>query len=187
MRFLILAALALVSNVANAQTVLPLQVTPVTLATTTDATQVGYLIVELPAVEVPVDMRLGESYIEFYLNVSSARNADTPTNDLVTLEIYAYRGTTKGKLDISRLGASSMKRTVRVGTGRPVRIYVTDFLAKTILEPTVDRRLIVGAISGDRTGRFDAQSLPDNAQAKASLTVYFSRIEDTSAGQSSAN
>lgn len=181
------AAVMMIPSVVSAQTVLPLQVTPVSLATTTDATQVGYLIVELPVVEVPQDMRLGEAHIEFYMNVSTTRNAESPTNDLVTLEIYPYRGTTKGKLDVSSLGASSMKRTVRVGNGRPVRVYVTDFLAKAIADPTTERTLIVGAVSGKRSGRFDSLSLPGGSEAKAALTVIFSGIENTAAGQARAN
>ena len=178
---ILVAAAMMISHVAGAQTVMPLQVTAVSLATTTDATQVGYLIVELPVVDVPEDTRLGESYIEFYMNVSTTRNSDSPTHDLVTLEIYPYHGTTKGKLDVSSLGVSSMKRTVRVGNGRPVRVYVTDFLAKTIADPMAGRTLIVGAVAGKRSGRFDAQPLPGSSQSKATLTVQFSPIEDTTA------
>jgi len=181
------AAVMMISSVVGAQTVVPLQVTPVSLATTTDATQVGYLLVELPVIEVPQDMRLGESYIEFYMNVSTTREAESPTSDLVTLEIYPYRGTTKGKLDVSSLGTSSMKRTVRVGNSRPVRIYVTDLLAKAIADPAAGRTLIVGAVSGKRSGRFDSQPLPGGSEAKAALTVNFSPIENAAAGQARAN
>jgi hypothetical protein len=167
-------------SVGRAQTAIPLQLTTISLATTTDATQVGYLLIDMPKVEVPRDMRLDESYIEFFMDVSTTRNADSPTNELVSLEIYPFGGANAGRLDVSRLGSSSMKRTVRVGQSRPVRIYVTEFVARTIDDSAVDRRLIVGAVSGKRYGRFDARSL-ENSQAKAILTVTFSRIEEAAA------
>jgi hypothetical protein len=79
-----------------------------------------------------------------------------------------------------------MKRTVSIGTNRRVRVYVTDFLERLLADPMAARGLIAGSIAGDRVGRFSAKAVPGTAAgAKATLTVYFSRIEDTTVGQTS--
>jgi hypothetical protein len=81
------------------------------------------------------------------------------------------------------LEASSMKRTVAVGSDRKVRIYVTDFVRRILADPkTANRSLIVGSVAGDRSARFDAKTLPGSSVgAKAVLTVHFRRIEEAEA------
>jgi hypothetical protein len=180
------AVFALGIGTASAQTVISIQVTPVSLATTKDNTQVAYLTFDMPLVEIPREMRLSEAYVEFYMDATSTLSAKGVGNT-VTLEVYPFKGATNGKLDVSTLGSSSMKRTVRVGADRRIRLYVTDFVQQVIANPNADRRLIVGSIAGDRTARFDAKAVPGASGSKALLTVYFSRIEDTSTGQTATN
>jgi len=175
------AALALQAGAVDAQTVLPIEVTQTSLATTKDATTIPYYVFDLPSVVVPEEMRLEEAYVEFYMDVTSTLSDDV-TGGAVTLEIYPFGGTTNGKLDVSKLGASSMKRTVAVGTNQRVRVYVTDFVQRSIADPNASRSLIVGSMAGQRIGRFDAKPVPGAASgSKAVLTVYFQRIEEAKA------
>jgi hypothetical protein len=104
----------------------------------------------------------------------------TTSEQTVTLEVYPYAGVTKSGIDPSKIGTSSMKRTVRVGMGKPVNVYVTDFVGAFIADPARSKRLIVGSVSGDRAAVFDAKVLPGTSNSKATLTVYFSRIENPS-------
>lgn len=174
--------LATGTGTVQAQTVIPIPVTQVALATTRDDTQLPYLTLEMPVVEIPKDMRLSDAYMEFYMDASSTRSEDG-VGETVTLEMYTFGGATNGKLDVAGLGTSNMKRSVKVGVDRRVRLYVTDFVQQLILDPSAERRLIVGSIVGKRTARFEAKTLPGTSGTKATLTVVFSRIEDTSAGQ----
>jgi hypothetical protein len=58
-------------------------------------------------------------------------------------------------------------------------------LERIIADPSADRSLIVGSVTGERVGRFEAKAIPGAAGgAKATLTVYFSRIEEAKVGSS---
>jgi len=172
---------------ASAQTqVLPIAITEVSLATPEDATEVLYYVLELPELSVPVDARFAEAYLDFFMDATSTLPADL-IDGVVTLEVYPFPGTTSGRLDTSKLGVSSMKRTVALGDSRRVRVYVTEFVRRIIAEPSADRSLIVGSVVGQRIARFAAKTIPGAAGAKATLTVQFSRIEDTTTGQGVLN
>lgn len=174
---------ASIGGLSEAQTVLPVPATSVALATTKDSHQLNYLVLDLPAVMVPTGMRLEEAYLELYVDASNTRSTDSASTETVTLEVYPYGGTSKGKLDTTKIGTSAMKRTVHVGTNKPVRVYVTDFVAAGIANHAADRHLIVGSVSGDRSAVFDAKTLPGTANTKATLTVFFTRSENAVSGQ----
>lgn len=108
-------------------------------------------------------------------------NSQAVSKQTVTLEVYPYKGITKSGIDQSKIGTSSMKRTVLVGTGRAVKVYITDFVGAYIADPRTSRRLIVGSVSGARAGLFDAKTIPETSNTKATVTVYFSRLEEARA------
>jgi hypothetical protein len=145
-----------------------------------DPVQASYLVLDLPTFAAPKQTRLEEAYLTFFIDVSSTRDDETSRGKRVTLEVYPYGGTTNGKLDVARLGTSSMKRTVKVGPDRSVRVYVTDFLIRAMKSGVPNQRLIVGSVSGDRVGVFEAKALPGTADTRATLTLYFTPIPEVS-------
>lgn len=159
-----------------AQTVVPVQVTQVSLETTDSKTALPYLVLEIPVVEIPKGLRLEEAVLEFQMDVARA-DAEGAVGETATLEIYPFSGTTTAKLNVATLGSSSMKRTVNIGIDRRIRLYATDFVQKVIDNPNAERRLIVGSVAGNRSGRFTAKSV-ETGGSKALLTVYFSPIEE---------
>jgi hypothetical protein len=77
-----------------------------------------------------------------------------------------------GKLDVSSVGTIA-KRTVRVGSGQAVRIYLTDLLLEATGDIESPVKLLVGSLSGGRYGRFTANGVPGAAgNAKAVLTFH---------------
>jgi len=180
---LLAVAVLLCPRAGRAQSeTLPIAVSPLSLATTQDKTQVPYYVLDLPVPEVPADARLAEAYLEFYMDASSTLSTAL-TNGAVTLEVFPFPRLQNGKLDVSNLGTSSMKRSVAIGNGRRVRVYVTEFVGRILADPKgANRSLIVGSVAGDRTARFDAKTVPGtNVTAKALLTVHFRRIEEARA------
>jgi hypothetical protein len=172
----LLLGAAVVPIQSHAQTVIPIQATAVSLATAEDPAQSSYLVLDIPTLAVPKQMRLEEAYFSFFMDVSSTRDDATLLAKRVALEIYPYDGTTDGKLDVSHLGTSSMKRMVKVGSGRPVRVYVTDFLVRVMKSGMSNQRMIVGSVTGDRVGVFEAKALPGTPDTKATLTLCFTPI-----------
>jgi hypothetical protein len=85
---LLAALIAWVPAIARSQTVVPLSLSQVSLATSADATKRVYYVVDLPAVDVPAGYALGEAIISLLVD------ADNVANDSgsVTLEIYPYTG-----------------------------------------------------------------------------------------------
>ena len=184
MKTIILCALIFVfAAAAVAETVTPIEVAQVSLPTTHDEAVRPYLLVTLPAVQAPAGYVLGTAFLEFLLDADNV--ADESAS--VTLEVYPFPEEAEGALDVSELGRTTMKRSVRVGESRSVRIYVTEFIDQTIKNPNGSRTLLVGSMRGERAGSFSARAVPGASGEKAKLTVYFDRIEDTIAGQSAEN
>lgn len=162
-------------SVAQRQ-VLPLTLTPISLASTNDDTQVPYYVFVLPVPNVPAGSELAEAFLEFFLDVSSTAPAGA-TDGVVTFELFTFPGAVNGKLDSAALEPSSMKEPVRAGNDRSVRVHVTELAQRIIADPTSNRNLIMGSVVS-RTGRFDAKTVPGAAPGtKANLIVHFRRIE----------
>lgn len=141
------------------------------LATLEDSTLVDYNVVEFEMPELDGGRVLTAAYLEFYMDVSSTL-ADSLSQGLTTIEVALMPTLVNGKLDTGS-PPSIAQRTVRVGSNRTVRVYITDLLLEAIGELESPVVLLVGAITGGRYGRFEAQAVPGAAGgAKAVLTVH---------------
>jgi len=168
------------SEVHGQTQVFSLGTSPISLATTKNQTEVPYYLVAMPKISVPQGSKLEEAWIEFYMDVSSTE-PDSLTGGVVTLELYRYTGLSNGKLDVGALEKSAMKRTVKIGDNKKIRVYVRDLCDRIIADGTTDTQLIVGMVRGDRSGRFESKSVPGApAGAKALLTLHYSKLETES-------
>lgn len=155
--------------------VAPLAVTRQLLGTTDDQAEMPYYVFELPTVEVPGGMALAEAYLTFLVDASSSVEPES-IGGRIPFEVYPEIGLANGRLDVSELGPALMTRTVPIGSNKTVRIYITDFVQRTIENPTMNRHMIAGSFVGQRIGSFEVRTLP-TVGASASLSVSFTRIE----------
>ena len=175
MRTPIVCAIAISSilcGVAHGTMTTAVTVTETSLATLNDATEVDYVVVQVPIPELPASSEIVLAYLEFYMDASSTLEEGT-FDGFVTLEVFPYPELANGKLDAGELPSPVTKCTVPVGNDRPVRAYVTSALLKAIAESESEVGLLVGSVTGARTARFDAKAVPGApGGAKAVLKVF---------------
>ena len=145
-------------------------VTEESYATVDDETEIVYNVVTFDIPGIPADDVLSEAYLEFVMDVSSTL-ADSLSDGTATLELATMPVLVGGKLSQANVTVSGT-RVVKVGTDRPVRIYITSVLRQAIVGNEADLTLLTGSISGGRRGRFEANAVPGApGGAKVTLTI----------------
>jgi hypothetical protein len=173
MRIVITFALlsALMCGICMGTEIVVADVTGTSLATLDDATEVDYNIVEFEMPELAEGRVLTAAFVELYMDVSSTL-PDSLTQGLATIEVAIMPALVGGKLDVSS-DAIIAKRTVRVGDDRLIRVYITDLLLDAggqLESPVV---LLVGAVTGGRYARFEANAVPGApGGAQAMVTIH---------------
>jgi hypothetical protein len=96
-------------------------------------------------------------FVEFYVDVS-AREAQDASDQTPLLDVFALKDKDgySGSLDPSQFEPLSlpMARPVAVGQDRRVVIDVTEIVRKRATEPTSICALLIGSLTGPRSGLF---------------------------------
>lgn len=109
-------------------------------------------------VEFELPQNLGSvrsAWLEVRLDVS-VRNDEGPTDPAPMLEVYMLKNTLSGDpapadFEETRL---PMSRPVALGTNRLVKIDITEFAQRIFADPTKNHGIVIGSLTGARTGEF---------------------------------
>ena len=112
-----------------------------------------------------------DAYLEVYVDATSDVD-ERATAGLVTFEVFPLKSALTGELSASSLRAAAMKRTVRVGTSRRVRINIAEYVRYVLDHPTENFGLVLGSLTGQRLGKFTLRQgvLGEGVVARVSLT-----------------
>jgi hypothetical protein len=113
--------------------------------------------------------RLDGAFLEFYVDASLLESAEfehVPSIDVGALN-EAYAGSGEPATD---RGSS---RAVALGSGRRVRVDITDIVKGWIANPESNRGLVVGALTGSRVGSFALRDDVLGGSAVATVTFIF--------------
>jgi hypothetical protein len=114
------------------------------------------VVLEIPA--VLNNKELLKAFLEITVDVS-ARNTGDYVDDTPVLEVYRLTEDFDGVLDTNKIERSSpMRRNIRTGTDRKIRIDVTEAVKAFIANPSLNHGLILGSFTGSRDGLFDIKS-----------------------------
>jgi len=94
------------------------------------------------------------AWLEVRLNVSATN--DGPADPAPMLEVYMLKQAIVGDPDPSEFEATRlpMSRPVALGTNRLVKIDVTEFASAVFADPNKNHGIVIGSLTGARTGGF---------------------------------
>jgi len=166
-------ALVCVSAVARGQTqVVDLKSSTVKEVQPADSELGTYYVFPVRIPPAPEGARLMGAYLEFYVDASSRLSSDLSGN-MATLEVFALKERLTGEVDETKIRPGSMKRTVTVGQDRRVRLDVGEFVREVLKAPTTNHGLVVGSITGERTGRFVLKADRVSSGVAARVTLHY--------------
>jgi len=167
-----LVALALcVPALVGAQTqVVALGAAQLTTITPVDTTEGKVFVFAVSVPSAPTGARLMSAVLELVVDVSSSLPAAARRN-LATLEVAPLNGALSGPaVSEEDLRPTTMKRSVPIGTNRPVRVDVTEFVRYVLDNPEENYGIAVGSLEGSRSDRFELRS---QGQEVARLTIRY--------------
>ncbi len=175
----LVAVLLALSSWAGAQTqVVAIGAEAVQTIEPEDSTEGKIFLVTVGLPEAPPRAEFMSAVLELVVDASSVLPADL-SGGAVTLEMaplaHSWSGGTLGTAD---LRATTMKRTVPVGSDRRVRIDVTEFVHHVQTHPTKDYGLAVGSLCGSRSGRFELEADGMGSGVSAKITLYYKPEND---------
>jgi len=180
----VLATLGLcVPVLALAQTqVVELGSSQLTTIVPEDSTEGKVFVFAVPVPQAPAGARLMSALLELVVDASTVLPAAAPSHT-VTLEIAPLAGAlAEPSVEAEDLLPTTMKRSVPVGTNKPVRVDVTEFVRYVLAHPDENHGLAVGSLIGDRSGRFELKAVGASG-ALATLTLHYLPLEKASVGQ----
>ena len=126
--------------------------TPVTLA---EHSVNGGAIYYTVGIALPTELRQVErAWIELKLSIDSVA-FEGMLDPAPLLEVYPVTQAFDGPINASQLDVSnSMSRPVAIGTGRMVKIDITAFVRRVLVDPSMNRGLVLGSVTGASRGVF---------------------------------
>jgi len=99
--------------------------------------------------------RVSHAWLELHADVS-ARNLNGFIDPAPVFEVYALNQTLSGDPEPSRFVATRlpMSRPVATGTGRLVKIDITEFVQSILADPSKNHGLVIGPLTDDKRGIF---------------------------------
>jgi hypothetical protein len=174
----VVVILALSSWVGAQTQVVPIGAQAVQTIEPKDSTEGKTFLFTVSLPEAPPRAEFMSAVLELVVDAWSVLPADL-SGGAVTLEIAPLaRSWSGGALRAADLRATTMKRTVPVGSDRRVRIDVTEFVHYVQAHPTENYGLAVGSLCGSRSGRFDLEADGMGSGVTAKLTLYYKPVDD---------
>jgi hypothetical protein len=125
------------------------------------------------AIDVPNAVKnteLLKAFLEIKADVSSVSVGDY-VNDTPVVEVYSLTDDFDGVFNSEILRIQSpVRRNVRVGQDRTIRIDITSIAKEFIADPSTNHGLIVGSLTGSRDGVFNVKS---SSGIYARITYYY--------------
>ena len=135
-----------------------------------DTTLGNYYMAEVNVPEIPKGAELFGAFLELIVDVSS-RDVNGFTNDTPIFEVYALDAEPGSELDPSKFRTpSSMRRNIRVGEGRRVRIDIIDVVKEFMEDSSCNHGLVLGSLSNTRDGLFTIKSSEGTV---GTITYYY--------------
>jgi hypothetical protein len=161
-------------------------VTETSLATSTDSLEVDYTVVALVIPRLPENQELNDAILELNMDVSCTLE-DSLTGGYATVELTPMPTLVEGRLDVAATGPI-IKRSIKVGSSQEVRIRITGLVRDALDElgenqDEAELSLLIGAISGQRYGRFEANVLAGGGGVKATITIKTKQRYDPEGAQ----
>ena len=120
--------------------------------------------------EVLKEKKLLAAILELTVDVSACE-VDGYLNDTPLLEVYALTGTMESGVDPEKFRTPSpMRRNVRIGSNRRVRIDITQAVRRFVSDPLSNHGLVIGSLTARREGLFTIVPV-DGALGK--ITFYY--------------
>lgn len=154
------------------------------MSTETDA--VDHYVLTLPSLTELSGKNIFAAFLEFYADVSarpetlqvvgadSTLDTYTYQDEEPVLEIYALAGDYQGAIDLEEVRQYPVSlEGVRPGSGRRIRVDIAPILALFAATPTRNHGLVLGSLSGRRTGIFEIDANGKGSGIVATLTVHY--------------
>ena len=175
---LVATALVLVADVAVARMItMDVMRTDIEVHTPEDETLGAYYTFELaiPA-RLPAETFM-HAYLELYVDAATSVD-EVAAGGIATLEIYPLQSSLLGELATSDLRSAAMKRTVRLGGSRRVRVDISEHLRYLLEHPSENFGLAVGSLTGQRLGKFALRHDGLGQGVAARVTIVFAELGD---------
>ncbi len=130
----------------------------------------NYYLAAVTVPEILDGKELLRATLELNVDVSAREVADY-VNDTPLLEVYTLTDNMGAELQPGKFRTPSpMRRNVRVGTDRHVRIDVTEAVREFIRNPSSNHGLVIGSLTNRREGLFTVRPV---GGAAATITYYY--------------
>ena len=116
---------------------------------------------------------LKRAYLELYID-ATARDVSGYADKSPLVEVYALKSAFTGQLDPSQFADQTIPavRNVAVGSGRRVVIDITEIARSYLANPSRNHGLVIGSLSGLRTGVFSIRDDKLGGAAVARVTLF---------------
>jgi hypothetical protein len=127
----------------------------------------------LVAIDVP-EVFSGKTIVAAVLELNmdaESKDVNGFVNDTPILEVYALNGELLDEADPKKfIMPSSMRRNIRVGEDRRIRIDISEVVRDFIENPSNNHGLVLGSLSNSRDGLFTVRS---SRGIMGKITYYF--------------
>lgn len=143
-----------------------------------DGTLGNYYTFSIPVLQRLAQETLMDVTLEFYVDATSDVD-DAARGGVVTLEVFKLNSPLTVEVSRSDLRGSPMKRTVRTGTSRHLRINIFEYVREALEQTRANCDLVVGSLTGQRLGRFTLRHDGfDQRGVAARVTFVFVELGD---------
>jgi hypothetical protein len=116
------------------------------------------------------DRKLMKAILELTVDVSTVNRTEY-VNETPVFEVYILTSTLAGTRDPVKMEQSSpMRRVVRIGNDRTIRIDITGAVKSFLTNPDSNRGLIMGSLTNSRDGLFNIEHPSGN---RAKITYFY--------------
>lgn len=145
----------------------------ITVVAPEDTSRGDFYVVRIDVPPVAENKELLKAILEFTMDVSAISINDY-VNDTPVFEVYASTADFDGRLNTEAFRRpSSMRRNVRDGENRLVKIDVTEVVKAFLAEPSSNHGLIAGSLTGVRDGVF---VIKPSGGTYAKITYYYDYV-----------
>ena len=119
------------------------------------------------------EQTLKRAYLELYID-ATAREVGGYTDKSPLVEVYALKSAFTGQLDPSQFADQTIPavRNVAIGNDRRVVIDITEIVRSFLVKPSQNHGLVIGSLSGLRTGVFSIGVDKLGGAAVARVTLF---------------
>lgn len=181
----LIAAAAAAGPAAAGKRVIAISSSSLTTRLDNETNEVDYYVLDVPAVSGLQGKQIFGAVLELYADVSARTETlqvalpDSTDVEYIyqdeepVLEIYALPSSYQGSIDLQTLRENPVSQQgVLPGSGRRIRVDIGPLLARFIANPNLNHGLVLGSLSGRRTGIFEIDTDGHGAGTVAKLTIF---------------